>query len=482
MDNFNFKINDDNAQRIFLTEDTLDVCEILQDYYGYIYDSMREEGIILKYEQCNLFKELVFDNKVVGFCSYDFSRQFITAAMNNIYVMPDFRGNHLFLDELKKTMEEHNKPSIMEPTRLVVELLIKYGLACRLNENIVASAIEFVIPGDHVLSNADYGNEELSTHFYDLSICASIHILDLKRGHVAYSAPLNYDIIHYDCLDWRDNINDGYFRKITELFNKKDVEFMKTILDLEEKLLIKNYTLDEVIGKGDDLSFYIESLIDDAHVSLDKALRIKQQIREEYEAGMIVNESLLIRLAYLFGENRKPTITSHDDTCHYCDMPVDSHDKFCHFCGINLNYNPQEMEDSLHQTINSKKTDFEEDIRFVAYKFLKLIDEKIDIDYSIYTIEHTYNIDWQVLESFLEKNNYFEDNQITQKGHEFLNTHPLHFWEKFHMDVINYTDFENYFYQHENSNPIEICLDYLENLEKDEYILEIIDEINNCPH
>lgn len=469
---------EDNTQKVFLSENTLDVLEILQENYDYIYESMRQEGFNLKYGECNLFKELVFDNKVVGFCSYDFSREFITAAINNIYVLPEFRGNKLFLDEIKKTMEEHNKPSIMEPTRFIVELLIKYGFACKINENIVASAIEFVIPGEHVLSNIDYDNEELSTHFYDLSICASIHILDLDKSHIAYSAPLNHDILKYDCLDYRNSMDEDYFKQISQLFKDNDVELMNIMLDLESNLPIKNYTLEEVIGQEGEFSFYIESLIDDAHVTHERALKIKQQIREEYEAGMILNESLLIRLAYLFEENPKPTITSHDETCPYCSMPIDDHDRYCHFCGINLSYNPEEMQDDLFNSINTENDEFGEDIRFIAYKFLKLIDEKIELEYSIFTIENTYNVSWRNLKEFLDKNDYFSGGSITDEGYQFMRGHPLHFWEKYRMDVVDYTDFEDYFYSHENSSPVEICLDYLKQFGDDECIVKIIDEIN----
>lgn len=469
---------EDNTQKVFLSENTLDVLEILQENYDYIYESMRQEGFNLKYGECNLFKELVFDNKVVGFCSYDFSREFITAAINNIYVLPEFRGNKLFLGEIIKTMEEHNKPSIMEPTRFIVELLIKYGFACKINENIVASAIEFVIPGEHVLSNIDYDNEELSTHFYDLSICASIHILDLDKSHIAYSAPLNHDILKYDCLDYRNSMDEDYFKQISQLFKDNDVELMNIMLDLESNLPIKNYTLEEVIGQEGEFSFYIESLIDDAHVTHERALKIKQQIREEYEAGMILNESLLIRLAYLFEENPKPTITSHDETCPYCSMPIDDHDRYCHFCGINLSYNPEEMQDDLFNSINTENDEFGEDIRFIAYKFLKLIDEKIELEYSIFTIENTYNVSWRNLKEFLDKNDYFSGGSITDEGYQFMRGHPLHFWEKYRMDVVDYTDFEDYFYSHENSSPVEICLDYLKQFGDDECIVKIIDEIN----
>lgn len=338
MNEINFIIRDDNTQNAFLCEDAFDLIEILRTSYPYIYDSIQDEGFILKYEQCNLFKELVFDSKVVGFCSYDFSREFLTVALNNIYILPQFRGNHIFLNELENTMRQHNKPSIMEPTRFVVELLVKYGFAYRINDDMVASAIEFVVPGCHVLSNGDYDNEELSTHFYDLKMCSCIHMLSLDDGHIAYSAPLNYDIIHYDCIENRRDMDESYFDEIAGLFENNDESFMKILLDLEERLPLKNYTLEEVIGDEDGFSPYIESLIDDAHVTYQKAFEIKQRIKEEYESGMILDESLLIRLAYLSEGNGEAKTKSHDETCRYCFMPIDSHDRFCHFCGINLDY------------------------------------------------------------------------------------------------------------------------------------------------
>ena len=479
MNEIDFILRDDNAQKAFLSEDSFDLVEILKSDYPYIFESIQNEGFMLKYDRCNLFKELLCDRKVVGFCSYDFSREFMTVALNNIYILPQFRGNRIFLKELENTMREHNKPSIMEPTRLVVELLIKYGFASKINDTMVASAIEFIVPGHHVLSNGDYENEELSTHFYDLEMCCCIHVLNMDDAHIAYSAALNYDIVHYDCIENRKGMGECYFDDIVRLFNGNDLDFMNILLKLEDNLPVKSYTLEEVIGDDDAFSPYIESLIDDAHVTYAKALEIKRQIREEYEAGMILNESLLIRLAYLFDDNPSPTIKSHDEVCPYCGMPTDSHDRFCHFCGINLGYDAREMEDSLLSSINSSGNDFHEDIRFIAYKFLRLIDEGIDLDYSIFTIENTYNIPWSSLERFLSKNDYFKDSRITSKGYDFIEGHPLHFWEKYHMEILNYTDFEDYFYGHDDLNPIERCLNYLNEFGDDECVYDIIEEIEN---
>lgn len=476
MENTGYIYKQDNTQKVFLSEKTIDVEDILKKYYDYIYQAICEEGIILKAPECNLFKELVFENKVVGFCSYDFSREFITAALNNIYVLPKFRGNNLFLEELEKTMLEHNKPSIVEPTRLVVELLIKYGFAKKVSENIVASSLEFIVPGNHVIANGDYDQtQELSTHFYDLNTCASIHFLDINENSIAYSEPLNYDIIHYDCIEARNSLDDDYISEIRELFISKDVEIMETLLNLEESIPVKSYTLEEVVGGENEFSPYIESLIDDAHVTYERALKIKQQMIEEYEAGMILNESLLIRLAYLFDDNSAPKTTSHSDVCPYCGMPVDDHDRFCHFCGINLQYNPDEVFDSLIESIDEGSADFTEDIRFIAYKFLKLIDDGIELEYSIFNIENTYDIQRSVLLSYLDKNNLFKKENITSKGFEFMDSHPLNYYEKYCLSMVDYTDFERYFYENQNLSGKKIVINYLRQF-GDEY-LDIIKEI-----
>ena len=91
MENIDYLIRNDNTQKVYLTENTIDITPLLNETYPYIIDSIKKENFILKCEECNLFKELVYKNKVVGFCTYDFSREFMTAALNNIYILPEFR-------------------------------------------------------------------------------------------------------------------------------------------------------------------------------------------------------------------------------------------------------------------------------------------------------------------------------------------------------------------------------------------------------
>ena len=39
-------IKEDNTQKIFLSENTLNVVDILKEHYAYIYEAISEEGII----------------------------------------------------------------------------------------------------------------------------------------------------------------------------------------------------------------------------------------------------------------------------------------------------------------------------------------------------------------------------------------------------------------------------------------------------
>ena len=75
------------------------------------------------------------------------------------------------------------------------------------------------------------------------------------------------------------------------------------------------------------------------------------------------------------------------------------------------------------------------------------------------------------------ENDYFDDG-ITRKGYDFLDSHPLNYYEKYHMDMVDYTDFEKYFYSHSEWDEKTICINYLKEFGDDEDIMEIIFEIN----
>lgn len=71
--------NDDNPKIIHNDlSDYLDVESILKKDYEYIYESTQNEGFVLENKWGDVFKEILFENKVVGFAFYglNFSNEF----------------------------------------------------------------------------------------------------------------------------------------------------------------------------------------------------------------------------------------------------------------------------------------------------------------------------------------------------------------------------------------------------------------------
>ena len=105
-----------------------------------------------------------------------------------------------------------------------------------------------------------------------------------------------------------------------------------------------------------------------------------------------------------------------------------------------------------------------------------MINEKIDFEYSVFMCEKNFNINFNVLKKYLNENNYINDESITEEGIEFLNNHPLHYYEKYRMDIIDYTKFEEYYWNHPDLSGEEICLKFLDQYD-DECSNEIKEEI-----
>ena len=113
--------NDDNPKIIHNDlADYLDVESILKKDYEYIYESILNEGFILENKLGDVFKEILFENKVVGFAFYELNSQ-TNFVLNEIYILPEFRGNSLFLLEINILLAAGNSLSILQPTKNLVE-------------------------------------------------------------------------------------------------------------------------------------------------------------------------------------------------------------------------------------------------------------------------------------------------------------------------------------------------------------------------
>ncbi len=245
---------------------TLVIEDIIDEYYVYLKRAIKKEGYyIAPRDTCFFFKEVLYDNEVVGFASYrpsGFNDK--SLVMQYFYVLPEYRDKVLIEEEIDEASLLFESSILIEyPTRDVVESLIKHRMARVFNDRFVVSRIPFVIPmipieefnegvlREDYVNKDDKGYRKLSL-IYDLDLCAVVGVAasdienvyardtmlddeDINNYNVI-SLPLKTDNQKYDCISKRMNdpwIKDGtYFTKVDQIMkeNKDIIENWLTIL------------------------------------------------------------------------------------------------------------------------------------------------------------------------------------------------------------------------------------------------------------
>lgn len=298
MSKIDYVIREDGMPLMITAEsdfDFIDTEEILHDY-PYIIESINKEDYYLENTICYAFDELVYENKVVGFATFDL--QGLVLMLTECYIMPEFRDKQLFYDEICKMLYSAPQFGILQPTRDLVELLIDYSFAKKVTDDVVVSGIDFYFDDYDAKSNRrdEFSDEIPLSNFYDLGICSTV--LDY-RDEIIYHTLLENDLKRYG---ERKELTEDYFKSISELFYEND-DFENLIQELKDDLPQEKLGYDEIIGSGEGLSEFMQGIVDNEMVSYDRAVEIKQQLIEEYESGEINDENIDERFVMLLLDN-----------------------------------------------------------------------------------------------------------------------------------------------------------------------------------
>lgn len=301
MSGINYVTREDGYDSLIMPEidgDFLDIDEILEDY-PYFLDSMENEDYYIENGLCSFLDEIIFDNKVVGFAAFQIINR-STLLLIECYIMPEFRCNGLFYNEICKLSSLAPIFGILQPPRNVVELLIDYDFAKKVNDDIVVSGIEFYFDEFEVESSngRKIGEDDLEpTNFYDLSINSSILVRD---DEVIYHDILVNDLSNYGV---RKKLTDDYFNNIKNLFSQDLSEFIDLIVELKENIPQELLGYDDIVGQGEGLSEYMQELVNNEIISHENAMEIKQLLIKEYESGEINDETIEERFLSLIAES-----------------------------------------------------------------------------------------------------------------------------------------------------------------------------------
>ena len=449
--------NDDNPKIIHNDlSDYLDVESILKKDYEYIYESIQNEGFILENKLGDVFKEILFENKVVGFAFYELNSA-TNFVLNEIYILPEFRGNSLFLLEINILLAAGNSLSILQPTKNIVEILVHYGFAHKLSKNIVASAISFDFKNEDILSNSneEFDNEQImSSNIYDLNIRSSLLLMDIStpgRNIIYYHQELENDFKEYGN---RKSLTDSYFNEIKELFLQNSEEFTQIMLDLKDKLPKSQLGFDIVVGHNEEFSDYMQDMIDDGILSKNKAQRIKDDLTEEYERGEVTDDGIITRFNF-FLNGLDSQIDIWDifqlgtNICPYCYNPINLSDESCQICGYNLFYEPDfdfidddfedgfvidkdnvssslsELFERFNRKYNLENINYGEDYpisyNLDQYKILKFIDEYHNLDLA-FLIINNLKLPQDIFSELLFSEEYVTYEITKETWSDFANT------------------------------------------------------------
>lgn len=237
---------------------TLPIKKLIKENYIYIYRSINKENFyIAKNDSCFFFKEILYENEVVGFATYRGSNMDNNSlVMQYIYILPDYRNKGLLVEEIDEATSLFESSILIEyPNKFLVETLLKHKLARVFNDRYVISKIPFIIPmvsledansgvvrEEYDMTNKK-GYRKLSL-IYDLKLCAVVGLSstdadnmfiedeisedDDLNNYNTMSLPLRIDDENFNCIKKRENepmLKDKtYFQEVRKIVdNQNDV-------------------------------------------------------------------------------------------------------------------------------------------------------------------------------------------------------------------------------------------------------------------
>ncbi len=370
MANYNFKHS--NFFSNYQSDKKIGIEELLKKDYADIYESMMDENFELNVDDCDIFNEIKYNHKVVGFSTYNLIDN-NNLILTEIYVLPAFRGNKLFNWELTYLFNEGYVVSIHQPSKKIVELLIKYGYAEKINKSLVVSAINFTIDKKNLIfdDNNFLGNFDINfTNLYDLNISANLifNIKSIKSYQVAYSKVSIYDkgVVEEDI---RKNLDKNYFDETVSILTRRDLEIERRIILLKDNLPSENLDLKEIFSSKNMADIFMD-YVEKGIVSLNEIKMIKQQLFIDLTRSAIRMQAIPLRLNYLaLNYNNNKEIDDNINPCPYCNEELDYSQRYCISCGYDtFNDINTNKENFLFKDVLKEKQSYKYSINNIVEK------------------------------------------------------------------------------------------------------------------
>ena len=454
----NFEVEQDfedyNSFLKYINDDYL--LDFIKENYSYIYNAIQEEKYEIEEKFCVAFHEVVYDDKVVGFYTYDYtSDDSEKLNINEFYVIPEYRGNKIFIDTLKDLIRvnEYDNVVLRNPPRLIIEILLENGLARKFSKNLVRTGIKLSTRLNQIIKN-----KKLKKFYIDLpdEICHMTYlgnIYDLNINSIAFYDSLElftlYDEMMVLSTPRRCDYQKYHLTKKIRNIDKRYVKnIYKNVLKSWDELQEFQQSVDNQFGKKKDEDFYlgssdenlvlIEELMEESELSEESSLMIKEKIQQALDSNEISSDAILIRYHYLLDNPGKEALVTgsvKQGHCPYCNG-LEFEQGVCISCGYNLfdkkiESIKQELSEkidpetgaykSLLDTINEKGLDkqavINDQIEIAACQLLNFISQLSNYP-SLPDFDDNSMISEERYVDYLKENGYIELKENTNKNDE----------------------------------------------------------------
>jgi len=498
--NYNYKKRYNNDFKLISTKDckTHSTTNILKESYQYIFKSMQNENYKIEYDDFEIIQEILDNEKVVGIISFINLESFNhTLCINEVYILPEHRKKGLFYQTLLNLLSQPNlNITIRNPNKTIIDLLVKYEFAKKLDNNLVISILDFYVnfANRYINKNIkEYYNyfekenqkELIKSNFYDLNINSCIffdmdNILEFNENPPYIEKARRTDSSVDDYYLKLKNVDTTYLEVLFQRFLNIDNEIHNLSIQTEKKI-DKNLNVNDILGSEEILTpFFIETL-HQYDLTREDGFYIRQHIINALKDNEIIPKSIILRTMYLIKHFYQKDIRVNksielgndiEEECPYCSTINNNFLDVCAECGYNIQRN-NHFEDNLPQIIGKN---------FIS-NYLKsesILKEEIDI---------TQN---KLNDIFLEEINYIEYNkkEVYESQCKIATYQLLNDIKEFvYFDVIDYDTLNkirqgstyNYAKQHKlikSQNNYQLYYEVMEIFFSDEELRDILNKNN----
>lgn len=332
--------------------------KILKQEYPYIIQSMKHEKYKIEYEKYEILQELLYENKVIGIISIELINQIIqTLCINEVYILPEYRHKGIFYEALLNLLTQPNITiALKNPNRTMINLLLQYDFAKKLENNLVLSYIDFYVEDNKIYTNkqikTEYDtnyikNENITTDFYDLNInsCVFLQINHLKENNSNKAFIIKARLTdskqekYYTLLKNVDNIYLDNLKERLINITEDDIIFLENVRKRVDEYL----DINEILGTKEELSPIFKDKLKEYNLTEKDGQMIRRKVSKALKNKEIIPKSIVIRTLYLLENYDKDEYNINNyypsnplEECTYCSNELKGNEEVCVNCGYNL--------------------------------------------------------------------------------------------------------------------------------------------------